>query len=78
MAGSYHHCVDDDHRLLAQPGMAGMLDNFGDVYEAIEEMYKMIWALAEGRRDLVEWAQTEAASPTGMDLSPGRVTYDDE
>lgn len=51
MAGSYNHCVrhqdEDGHgELLANEDLLGMLENGGDVYEAIEEMYGMIWWLA--------------------------------
>jgi hypothetical protein len=46
MAGSYNHCVDNDGRLLGWEELAGMLENGGDVFEAVEEMYGMIWYLA--------------------------------
>lgn len=47
MAGSYHHVTDDAGRLLSPRAIQGTLDTPGDVYEAIEEMYAMIWNLAE-------------------------------
>lgn len=46
MAGSYRHVVEDDGRLSSNETIAGMLENGGDVYEAVEEMYGMIWWLA--------------------------------
>ena len=52
MAGSYKHVVDDEGRLLANEDLVSMLENGGDVYEAVEEMYGMIWSLAD--RVLVE------------------------
>ena len=47
MAGSYNHCVDEDGQLLNNEDLVGMLENGGDVYEAVEEMYGMIWWLAD-------------------------------
>jgi lipopolysaccharide biosynthesis regulator YciM len=49
MAGSYSHCVDDKGNLLSNDEMmisGAMIENLGDAYEAIEEMYGMIWWLA--------------------------------
>lgn len=48
MAGSYNHIVDDQGRLLDAGDLCSMLECIsGDVYEACEEMYGMIWHLAE-------------------------------
>lgn len=47
MAGSYNHCVDDQGRLRSPMQLNDMLENGGDVYEAVEEMYGMIWWLAD-------------------------------
>lgn len=49
MAGSYNHCVDDNGHLLSNDEMmisGAMIENLGDAYEAIEEMFGMIWFLA--------------------------------
>jgi len=47
VAGSYGHCVDDQGKLLANDQLQSMLDcSSGDVYEAIQELYGMIWWLA--------------------------------
>lgn len=49
MAGSYNHVVHPrTGNLLDNEGMmfSGMIENLGDAYEAIEEMYGMIWFLA--------------------------------
>lgn len=50
MAGSYRHVVstadDTAGKLLDYRDMAGMLENAGDVWEAVEEMFGMIWFLA--------------------------------
>ena len=48
MAGSYSHCIDKNGRLLDAEKLSDMLENGGDVYEAIEEMFGMIWWLAQG------------------------------
>lgn len=46
MAGSYGHVIDEDGGLRSSFDVADMLENGGDVYEAVEEMYGMIWYLA--------------------------------
>jgi len=46
VAGSYNHVVNNDGTLGSNEFVVGMLENGGDVYEAVEEMYGMIWVLA--------------------------------
>jgi hypothetical protein len=46
MAGSYSHATNDDGSLRDPLDMQTMLENGGDCYEAIEEMYGMVWELA--------------------------------
>lgn len=46
MAGSYNHIVADDGTLGSNEFVVDMLENGGDVFEAVEEMYGMIWYLA--------------------------------
>jgi hypothetical protein len=46
MAGSYGHVVRKDGNLHSNKVVAEMLENGGDVFEAVEEMYGMIWFLA--------------------------------
>lgn len=87
MAGSYKHVVDDQGRLLDNEQVAGMLETGGDVYEAVEEMYGMIWWLATHLSEC-QWPQepprdghqAQAARNVerareryekGLDLSPG-------
>jgi hypothetical protein len=48
MAGSYYHVVTDDGNLGSNDFVVDMLENGGDVFEAIEEMYGMIWFLTLG------------------------------
>jgi hypothetical protein len=46
MAGSYNHVVANDGNLGSNEWVVDMLENGGDVYEAVEEMFGMIWYLA--------------------------------
>ena len=69
MAGSYNHCVDDNGRLYDPETLNGMLENGGDVYEAVEEMYGMIWFLAGGDPYKVEAARR--AYKEGIEMAPG-------
>lgn len=60
MAGSYKHVVKDDGSLDKPARVCGMLEtSSGDVYEAVEEMYGMIWWLAEQYARSLEEAQGE-------------------
>lgn len=84
MAGSYNHVVDSETgRLLDAEGINGMLEcHSGDVVECVEEMYGMIWWLAEQVRqspdqhfrgfsaaDYVEDARQNYRE--GLEISPG-------
>lgn len=80
MAGSYNHCVDTaTGKLLVNEQLQGMLECCsGDVYEAVEEMYGMIWWLAmqlqavypgTTSREFVEAARRQYK--TGLHGSPG-------
>lgn len=46
MAGSYNHVVTNKGNLASNERVAGILENGGDVFEAVEQMYGMIWFLA--------------------------------
>lgn len=46
MAGSFNHVVTDDGNLGSRDFVNDMLETEGDVFEAVEEMYGMIWWLA--------------------------------
>jgi hypothetical protein len=69
MAGSYNHVVTDSGQLRTK-SFSDLIENLGDAQEAIEEMYGMIWVLAEGSAFLVSDARHRSAQ--GMKLSPGR------
>jgi hypothetical protein len=47
MAGSYNHVVTSQGNLRSNERLVGMLENGGDVFEAVEQMFGMIWYLAE-------------------------------
>lgn len=47
MAGSYGHVVADDGQLLGNEDFVEMVGNLGDAFETVEEMYGMIWWLAD-------------------------------
>lgn len=49
MAGSYMHIVTDTGRLRSNERVVRSLETGGDVFEAVEEMYGMIWWLAAER-----------------------------
>ncbi len=46
MAGSYGHIIQKDGNLRSNSQITQSLGNGGDVFEAVEEMYGMIWFLA--------------------------------
>lgn len=79
MAGSYNHAVDTTTGKLLNPDdMPKMVENLGDAYETIEEMYGMIWFLATALQARVPAASTadmvEAARQAyreGIAASPG-------
>ena len=56
MAGSYSHCVDENHVFVGVGDFQGMIENLGDAYEACEEMVFMINFLANGNKEKIEEA----------------------
>ena len=70
MAGSYSHAIDEATGKLYRPeAFLRMVENIGDAYETVEEMYGMIWLLASGDRAEVERARQ--AYRDGLNMSPG-------
>jgi hypothetical protein len=66
MAGSFQHCVTAKGQLRSPKSVNEMLENGGDVFEAVEEMYGMIWFLAKAGRHSdddakrrIAWAERE-------------------
>ena len=74
MAGSYQHTINEQGQLLRNQSMS--CENLGDAYETIEEMYGMIWWLAGGSAERVEWARQNYKR--GLDASPGVEPDPDE
>lgn len=79
MAGSWNHMTTKKGKLRSNESMRQMLENGGDVYEALEECYGMVWQLAsqldvnlgaeKGAAFYVEEAQTRWKD--GISFSPG-------
>lgn len=70
MAGSYNHCIEKPSgRLLNARDLNAMIENGGDVYEAVEEFYGMVWFLAGGSAERVEEARQNYQR--GILASPG-------
>lgn len=61
MAGSYRHCIDSEGKFL---GRRWHLDNLGDAYEAIEEMYYMLQYLSGGSKEKLFEAYREGYCKT--------------
>lgn len=72
MAGSYNHIITATGAFRG----GGLLDNKGDVYEALEECYGMIWFLAQGDKARVEEARQHYQD--GLKLAPQTEEEEDE
>ena len=59
MAGSYNHIVDHEGKLISNHVFPCMIENLGDAYEAIEEMWHMIDILSNGDKQLIEKTKEE-------------------
>lgn len=70
MAGSYLHAVNSLGQLSNTVMMTVATETQGDAYETIEEMYGMIWYLANGDAEKVEEARQRYLE--GLRLSPGK------
>ncbi|GGH93835.1 hypothetical protein ACFFGR_09325 [Arthrobacter liuii] len=74
MAGSYNHAVDErTGKLLNPDDLPRMVENLGDAYETIEEMYGMIWWLASRIDLLGPYPSTPAQ--TAEIVEDARVRY---
>lgn len=69
MAGSYNHATDDQGQLRNRQTMTIATETQGDAYETIEELYGMVWWLAQGDAERVEDARRNYHG--GIELSPG-------
>jgi hypothetical protein len=81
MAGSYRHCVAKNGELYGDQGKELLLDDLGDAYEAIEEMYDMIQYLSAGDRHKIYEAWREGhirkRRPSRLAQEPERFTEQD-
>lgn len=80
MAGSYNHAVEKPSgKLLVNEHMVGMIENGGDMYEAIQEMYGMIWWLANGYFSELsaplKWSREETLQGTAELVEEARQKY---
>lgn len=75
MAGSYKHVVTDSGRLRNNDSFVLFIENLGDAYEAVEEMYGMIWLLASEQSTTADLAviveDARDRYTEGLALSPG-------
>lgn len=59
MAGSYKHVTTKNGELISNEKFPEMVENLGDAYEVVEEMYHMIQFLARGDKDKIEKARKQ-------------------
>jgi hypothetical protein len=69
MAGSYKHAVTSKGHLRSPENIGIATETQGDAYETIEEMFGMIWYLADGDPRKVEEARRNYRD--GIAMSPG-------
>lgn len=68
MAGSWSHMTTDDGKLRETESFHGMLEDGGDVYEAAEECFGMIWWMAKEIDRLLNEGQPLAPDRTDLSL----------
>lgn len=59
MAGSYKHVTTKNGKLISNEKFPEMIENLGDAYEAVEEMYHMIQFLSRGDKNKIEKARKQ-------------------
>ncbi len=64
MAGSYNHIVNTQGELISNDYFPEMIENLGDAYEAVEEMYFMIQFLSKDDKELIKEAREYAITKT--------------
>ncbi len=76
MAGSYRHVINEAGEFIG----VGLIDNLGDAYEALEEMYDMIQYLSRGDRAQIHeaWRTGHYAKrkPERLAEEPEMFTFD--
>jgi len=74
MAGSYKHVTTNSGHLRSDT-FADMIENLGDAFEAVEELYGMVWWLAATSGDPVA-AIEQARQEYKIGLGYAEVTLD--
>lgn len=67
MAGSYKHITTQQGNLVSNETFAKSIENLGDAYEVVEEMYGMIWFLAHSPDSCVDPAAAVEAARENYD-----------
>jgi len=76
MAGSYNHCVSNKGNFLdGKDDRYPLLDNLGDSFEAIEEMFGMIWYLAGEMLEMTPKTPEERAVMVKEAVETARQNY---
>jgi hypothetical protein len=75
MAGSYKHVVTKKGNLRSNEAVTNSLENGGDVFEAVEEMYGMIWWLAAGEIEQRTWKNPGDATTVKALIESAQLHY---
>lgn len=68
MAGSYNHITTHFGRLVSNESFERMIENLGDAYETVEELFGMIWYLAATLENVADLDAPAAAYVEGARL----------
>jgi len=68
MAGSYRHVTDKNNNLISNEHFPDMIENLGDAYETIEEMWYLIDILANGNKSKIADAHLKYIERVGGDV----------
>jgi len=65
MAGSYRHVTDENNNLISNEDFPNSIENLGDAYETIEEMWHIINILSNGDKGIIRKAWLKYIKRTG-------------
>lgn len=68
MAGSYRHVTDKNNNLVSNEEFIDHIENLGDAYETIEEMWHMIDILTGGDKEKIRKVHIEYIKRVGCDV----------
>lgn len=78
MAGSWEHAVTRKGKLLSNENFCGMIGNPGDAYEMAEQMFGMIWWLAQGYAEQSAWGAEQTGRSQVLEvIAAAREHYRD-